>query len=201
MNLLATIANNDVVTVRGIINNHNTLRLKQGLIDAGVAADTHQLHKIRDDILVWDEDGNIMLIPVVQGVWAQQVKLRTLANPLEGFTVGGLNETKAVYYNPVSTIKKAPGESPAESIEGNIMHFYRSVHPDSMPFISITPLWLAVPGFQDLLNRFSGGDFSDIDGVLQVREPKCDLTVSIPRSARQQYPSNVIPAYFGEQIA
>lgn len=201
MNLLATIANNEVVTVRGIINNHNTLRLKQGLVDAGVAKDSHQLHKIMDEILVWDEDGNILLIPVIHGIWTQPVTVRTLANPTGGYIVGSLNETKTVQYNPVSTIKKNVGEAPSESTEGNIMHFYRSDHPDSMPFMSISPLWLAVPEFQNLLNRFSEGDFSDIDEVVQVREPKCHITASIPRSSRQKYPLNVFPAYFGEQIA
>lgn len=201
MNLLATIANNEVVTVRGIINKHHTLRLKQGLVDAGVATDSHQLHRIRDEIIVWDEDGNVLLIPVINGIWTQPVTLRTLSNPTEGYIVGSLSDTKAVQYNPISTIKKVIGEDPAEHIEGNVLHFYRSEHPDSLPFMSVSPLWLAVPEFQNLLNRFNEGDFSDIDDVVQVREPKCNITALIPRSSRQKYPLNVFPSYFGEQIA
>ena len=201
MNLLATIANNEVVTVRGVINKHHSLRLKQGLVEAGVAADSNQLHRIRDEIIVWDEEGNVLLIPVITGIWTQPVTLRTLSNPTEGYIVGSLNETKSVQYNPISTINKVIGEEPAEHIEGNIVHFYRSEHPDTMPFMSVSPLWLAVPAFQNLLYMFSEGDFSGIDDVVQVREPKCDLTAQLPLSTRQKYPQNVFPAYFEEQIA
>lgn len=201
MNLLATLADNEVVTVRGLMNKHQNLRLKQGLLDAKVAEDNHQLHRIPDEMIVWDEEGNVVFIKIVNGCWTQPVIVRTPNDPTKGSIVASLNDTKQIYYNPVSTIQKVVGEAPVEVIENNVMHFYRSTHPDTMPYLSISPLWLAVPAFQNLLSTFSEGDYSALDAVTYVREPKCNITTLLPLSTRQKYPQNVFPAYFENQIA
>lgn len=201
MNLLATLADNEVVTVRGIINKYQTLRLKQGLVGAGAAVDTHQLHRLRDEIIVWDEDGNVLLIPVINGCWTQPVTLRTPSNPSQGSIVASLKETKKVQYNPITTTHKTLGEAPTEVINNNLLHFYRSEHPDTMPFMSVSALWLAVPAFQNLLSMFSEGDYSELDNISHVNEPKGNITIIVPASTRKKYPDNVFPAYFEEQIA
>lgn len=201
MNLLATLADNEVVTVRGIINKHHTLNLKRGLVDAGAAVDSHQLHRIRDEIIVWDEEGNVLLIPVINGCWTKPVTLRDPSNPGMGSIVASLKETKKVQYNPISTIHNIVGEDSTESIDNNLLHFFRSDHPDTMPFMSVSALWLAVPEFQNLLSSFSEGDYSELDKISHVNEPKASITIIVPVSTRKKYPDNVFPAFFEDQIA
>jgi hypothetical protein len=205
MNLLATLADNEAVTVRGLVNKHHRLMLKQGLIDAGVAQDNHQLHTIRDEMIIWDDEGNVLFLHVVNGIYFEKVTVRTRTNPAKGYIVANMNETKLVEYNPVSSIKLVKNdideEILTEQIDNNVLHFYRSDHPDAMPFMSISPLWLAVPEFQNLLNTFSGGNYSDVDDIAEVREPKCNVSTVLPLSPRKTYPDDVAPAYWDGQIA
>jgi hypothetical protein len=200
MNLLATLAGNEAVTVRSLINTHQSMRLKQGLLNAGVAEDSHQLHKIRDELILWDDDGNILLIPVVNGVFFETVTVRTPMNHTKGFILASMKETKKVQYNPLTVIRKEDGET-VEHIDNNVLYFFRADHPDTAPFLCGSPLWLAVPEFQNLLNLFPEGNYSGLDSITQVREPKCNITTLVPVSTRVKYPDNVFPAYFENQIA
>jgi hypothetical protein len=199
MNLIATIAGNEAVTVRGLVNKHHSLRLKQGLIEAGVAADNHQLHKIRDELILWDDEGNVLFRYAVNGVWFETVKLRTPYSPTSGVIIASLRDTKKINYTPVSTIKTIETDDGAiffEDLENNALHFYRADHPDVLPFMSISPLWLAVPEFQNLLTMFSEGDFSDLYNISQVKEPKCDIVALVPEMTHKKYPENTLPALF-----
>ena len=92
MNLLETLADNEVVTVRGLVNKHQRMLLKQGLVDAGIAADNHQLRTIRDEMLIWDEEGNILLLPHVNGIYFEEVTVRTRVNPTKGYIVANMKD-------------------------------------------------------------------------------------------------------------
>lgn len=203
MNLSTVLANNETVTVRNLINANQTFSLKKELISSGFAASTHQLYKIHDEILIWDDEGNVVIVPSMQGVGFHIIKARNANDPTQGVIVASLNETKKVQYQPVTST--TPDEDGCEQISNNVMRFYRADHPDTAPFISLSPLWLLVPAFQNLLTRFSEGDYSALDSILQVREPKANISALVPRVNRWKYPTylhNVFPTeYLDSQIA
>ena len=201
MNLLATIADNEAVTVRGLIRLHNSMELKQGLIKAGVAQDNHQLHRVRDELIIWDDEGNVLWMYAVGGVYFKTIELRSPYNPTSGTIIASLNETKKIHYAPVPAVHVERCNDDelvsSEYLENNCLHFMRADHPDVLPFMSVSPLWLGVPEFQELLNQFSAGDYSDLNSITHVAEPKCGLTVMIPEANRQRYAPNVVPVFFG----
>lgn len=178
-NIFKTVKEDQSITVRGLINKHHTLFLKRGLIQAGHASNFPALHGLRDEILVFDEEGNIFPILVRNGVWFERIILRQPHDPTQGQIVASLSETRRTSYNPIPTIRRTLGIT-SQTLENNRLYFYRAEHPDTAPFLNIHPLWIAVPTFMDLLAQFPSGNFSQLHSIPAVKEPACDLTIQRP---------------------
>lgn len=194
MNLFTTLTENNVVTVRTLINKHNNMSLKKEMLNTGIASTFPELQKMRDEILVWDGDGNVVVVPVKNGIWFQPVKARQPFSHEEGTTlICSLKETRMIHHNPISTIRRADGIT-AQQVENNFLYFYRATHPDTQPFLKLAPLWLAIPEFQSLLSQFPEGEYSGLNSITEVREPACDITVRVPYVFRPLAPVPEFPS-------
>lgn len=169
MNIIQTASEPNAV-VRDLVKTHNKLYLKKGLIDAGLANSFSTLSKLRDEILLWDKEGNVFLVPVTNGVWFDPVSRKRPYDPSNGILIASLKDTKVVRYNPMFAHKKVFGFL-TEYVSNNTLHFYRSEHEDCEPFLSISPLWLLLPEFRELLERFPEGDYSSLESVTEIVEP------------------------------
>lgn len=199
-NLLKTLEEKSVTTVRDLITNNQTLFLKKGLIESGMADSFPSMSGMQDELIVWDADGNVFLVPVKNGIWFQPVTARTPQNPTVGTIIASIKETELIQHNPINTIRRMLGVT-SQSLENNRLYFYRAEHPDTEPFLNIHPLWLATEKFHELLARFPEGNYSGLNTIAEVREPKIKLTVELPLS-RRSYPApkNLLPS-LDSQIA
>lgn len=199
-NLFKTLEEKSFTTVRDLINGNQTLFLKKGLIESGVADGFSSLQGLQDELIVWDTDGNVFLVPVKSGVWFQPVIPRMPHNPTEGTIIASIGETQRTQHNPIATIRRTFGIT-TQSLANNRLYFYRAEHPDTEPFLNIHPLWLATDKFHELLARFPDANYSGLNTIMEVREPKVSVIVEIPPSRRSYPAPNRFPVSLDNKIA
>lgn len=178
LNILDTLKNNDVTTVRDLVTKHKVLHLKKGLISEGHAKNFVELTGMIDEIIAWDDLGHVVKVPVRGGVWFEEVTLRDPKIPNVGTIVASLNETVRIQHSPL-VVQRSKFGFMVDVVENDFLHFYRSSHPDAAPFFSISPMWLAVLEFHDLLARFPHGDYSDLSTITEVRNERAGLVAPV----------------------
>jgi hypothetical protein len=104
-----------------------------------------QMKSVPNSLICWDQTGYLLHLKTEKSASRYVSDLIKID--------ASLNETRKVTYRPKFEPQIFGGLASGYMYDSDV-NFYRAIHVDTAPFLSVNNLWLAVPEFAAILDKF-----------------------------------------------